>query len=166
LTSSTCSSGDTQVSGTTGTWESYNQLGKFKNLKESNPRGVSFHKVIHIFGCGFFYRVYTYIRKEYTMIFFARHPNHYHTELDTRMIHQIEAILNDSVKTPCFKDYSDNVKMFDVLYECDAGVFRPYNGVQFDKATFSHIGVMNALKKPTFIIYEDLSIIRMTFKTS
>jgi len=79
--------------------------------------------------------------------------------LDGQLITRIEVVFCDSVKTPPYQHYNDTNAMFDVLYECDAGVFRCFSENQIDKVTLSHMMIMYSLGKPVYIIYEDGSLV-------
>ena len=98
------------------------------------------------------------------MIYFGRHPNQYGDKTDRFLVHQIQTTFNDAVKTPDYHFYEVIEKMFDVLYECDAGVFRPYNDRQVDKVTFCHMSMMFGLLRPVYIICSDGSITRLLMK--
>lgn len=98
------------------------------------------------------------------MLYFGRHPNQYGTKVDRCLITRIEKIFCDSVKTPDYKVYNETEQMFDVLYECDAGVFRPFKDDVIDKVTISHMMIMSSLGKPVYLIHPDGSIIKQEKK--
>ena len=86
------------------------------------------------------------------MTYFGRLFGFYGTAKDKHLVGIIQTVFGDSVKTPDYSQYNNIYEMFDVLYQCDIGVFQPYEDRKFDRVTYTHIIVMASLKKTVYII--------------
>jgi hypothetical protein len=96
------------------------------------------------------------------VIYFGRDPYFYGSSIDRWLVGCIQATFISPVKTAKHAHYSDIIKMFDLLYDCDGTVFLPYTQTRFDRHAVDQIRCAFSIGKPVYEISREGHIVRLT----